>query len=292
VSTKQKVIATLTGVAVVLALILTIASASKIGPRQEGVVVTWGKVSEHTLPSGMHWLNPFATVEKIDTSIQTLKLDSSDNKGKDDKTPPIFVRLKYGQSANVPVTARWHITATDKALVELYKSNKTTQGGVFDNIKENVVESAVKQCVQEAFSAYDPLAYIQAGQDQADVPSATTTLQNYTVDCLKNIQTKGIEFVSVLVQIPVWDDQTQQSIQDYTKALAAYRIAVQLKQTNEAIAAANAVLASQPGTNDPGVMYANCLALIKYLAESGKLGDLPETFTCDNKSGQVIVQAK
>lgn len=284
-----RVIGWISGVLVALTLILTICSASKIGPREEGVEVKFGKVQSQTVDPGLHFLDVFSTVEKLDTSIQTLKFDSKDKKAKDD----VPVRLKLQTTGTVPVTVRWRISATtDADLIQLYKDNKTSKGGVFDNIEKNVVEANVIKCTQNSFSNYDPLAFIQASTGDADVPSAMKVNQDSIFQCLKEADTKGIEFISVLVQLPDYDEQTDKAINDYAKALAQYRIAIQQKLTNDAIAAANNALAANSSTNDPGVKYANCLALIQKLAEQDQLKNAPQTFNCNMVNGDVIVGVK
>ncbi len=60
----------------VIGVILLINSCNRIDSGEVGVITTFGKPSEEVLNSGLHFLNPLSTVNKIDLKIRTVKTAS------------------------------------------------------------------------------------------------------------------------------------------------------------------------------------------------------------------------
>lgn len=59
-----------------IGFLLLINSCSRIDSGEVGVITTFGKPSEEVLNSGLHFLNPLSTVNKIDLKIRTVKAAS------------------------------------------------------------------------------------------------------------------------------------------------------------------------------------------------------------------------
>jgi len=77
-----------------LLLIIGITGSSIVGAGEVGVVTTLGKVSQTTLDSGYHFINPISWVSKIDVRIQKEEADAS-AASKDLQTVNAKVALNY-----------------------------------------------------------------------------------------------------------------------------------------------------------------------------------------------------
>lgn len=263
---------------VAVALCLLIASATFIGSRTVGVPVTFGAVAGDTLGEGFHFVAPWQRVERFDASVQTLEMESDGNK-KDG--PCVTVRLGNQTTACVDVIRlQWNLDPNGD-VTELYRKYRK-----FDKIEPNLVKGQAMSSLVNTFADFNPLAGINDdAKDTAKIPTIED-LQKEATDKM-NVGS-GIHIESFLLRVH-YDPTTQAKLDDFAKAQAETRIAVQSKQTAIAIAEANAALAKNTSVRDPGVAYANCLQLIRDLASRDKLNQLPPTFNCGDPKSQVIV---
>ncbi|MCK4572503.1 prohibitin family protein, partial [candidate division WOR-3 bacterium] len=65
-----------------LSLIFLIASMVRlVGPGKVGVVVLFGRVQEKTLKSGIHLINPFASIEKMSVRTESYTMSGKAREG-------------------------------------------------------------------------------------------------------------------------------------------------------------------------------------------------------------------
>lgn len=288
-------------VAVLLSVTIYVGgSYNRVPARNLGIVSSQGKVQKEILHPGAHWLDPWESVENLDTTNQPLKMigqhgSSCDDSGASCKDPNwipwVEVRVGNQTIAHVDVTVLWHINDDEASVIALYNANKNTTEGVFERVRDNVVETQVKHAVGVVFGHYNPLANVTDAT--SDGPTSTDVLETQVLDYLsKQSSLKGITLVSLIINNIHVDQTTQDQLNKYAQVLAAQRIAEQQAKVNAAIVAANQILAADTSTNNPGVRYQNCLQLIRDLAASGALEKLPPgTLSCDPNSG-LIVSAK
>lgn len=260
----------------IVVLCMLIASATFIGSRTVGVPVTFGAVAGDTLGEGFHFVKPWNRVERFDASVQTLEMEG-DGKGKDG--PCVQVRLGNQTTACVDVIRlQWNLDPNGD-VTELYKKYRS-----FDKIEPNLVKGQAMSSLVNTFADFNPLAGIN-GESKDKVPTIEDLQQEATS---KMNVGSGIHIESFLLRVH-YDPTTQQKLDDFAKAQAETRIAVQAKQTAIATAEANAALAKNTSVQNPGVAYANCLQLIRDLASREQLDKLPPTFNCGDPRSQVIV---
>jgi regulator of protease activity HflC (stomatin/prohibitin superfamily) len=269
------VLVTVAGI-VLTALMLIVGSAHTIPTRSVGVVTSFGRPTG-SLANGWHWTAPWASVEKFDASVQTLKLDGNDS------TPCVTVRLGNQTTGCVDVSVQWNIDPNGD-VVDLYRKYKS-----FDNIEENLVKRQLQHALNVAFGDYDPLRAVNG----ADKPGASLDdLARKAKDTLQSGVGAGITVSSVTIPLIHFDGDTENRLKAYQQALADTRIAEQKKQTAEQTKAANDILAGSAASKDPGVQYQNCLDLIRELANKGQLDKLPPTFSCGSPSQTPVIVGK
>lgn len=279
-------------VGVLAACTLAIASFTIVPTRSVGVVTSFGK-PVGSLKNGAHLVRPWAEVEKFDASVQTLNLDGDPGK---DKTPCVTVRLGNQTTACVDVSLQWNIDQSGD-VVELYRKFKN-----FGNIEENLVRRQLRNALNEAFKAHDPLSVIN---DEASKPNATEG-QTSVTDKSKQIESNGdlaakakpvlvsgvgsgIKIVSLTIPLVHYDKDTENRLKQYQQAMADTRIASQKKLTADETKQANDKLASSASVKDPGVQYQNCIDLMRELGAKDQLKNLPPAFTCPGSSTANVI---
>lgn len=259
-----------------VALITLVLDSYVIVPaRNVGVQVTFGK-AEATLSNGFHWVKPWSSVEKVDATVQNFNLAS-------DSSNCVTVRLANQTTACVDVTVQWNIDQHANAN-ELWQRYRGNNDNVVANVGKNVVERELRRSLNVVFETYNPLLVL-SGQ------APTTTTDDLASKALNEIRShvdSGIIIDTLRIPLVHYDGVTQEKLNGYAQALADTQIATQQKLTATQQKLANDLLAAA-SSNDPGVMYQNCLNLIKELAAKNQLGSLPQTFNCSNLVTPVIV---
>jgi regulator of protease activity HflC (stomatin/prohibitin superfamily) len=270
----------LAGVACLLVAVIGLffCSFTVIPTRSVGVTVAFGRPDNESLKNGFHFVKPWSSVEKFDASVQTLKLDAASGKSQDgDLGNCVTVRLANQTTACVDVSVQWNIDP-DGDVVELYRKYKS-----FDNVQNNLVERQLVHALNVAFETYDPLRSINGGgapaQSLDDLAAKASTALTTAVG-------SGIKVANLTIPLVHFDNTTQDKLNAYAQALADTRIAEQRKQTALAQKAANDALASGANSNNPGVLYQNCLDMVERLAKEGK--GLPAAFSCGAPPATVV----
>lgn len=271
------VVAGIIVLAVAGAIMLKI-SAEVVPARNVGVQVTFGK-AEATLSNGFHWVKPWSSVEKVDATVQPLNRGSDTN-------DCITVRLANQTTACVDVTAQWNIDQHANAN-ELWQRYRGNNDNVVANVGKNVVERELRRSLNVVFEKYNPLLVL-SGQ----APTITTDdLATRALVEMRSHVDAGIVIDTLRIPLVHYDAVTQEKLNGYAQALADTQIATQAKLTAQQQKLANDLLAAA-SSNDPGVMYQNCLNLVRELAAKNQLGSLPQTFNCNGTQAPVIVGSK
>lgn len=252
-----------------------------VGARSVAVQTAFGKIQGEPLKAGWHWVAPWNSVEKFDASVQTLKFYQGE---KEDDGGCITVRLANNTLACVDVTTQWNINH-DGDINSLYLQYKT-----FDNIHDNLVKRQLGSALNEVFGAYDPLASVSSGPGTPTVN--TKQLQDQVQVALIRDLRGFIGIPSVTIPVVHFDSDTEARLKAYQQSIADTRIAEQNKQTATQQALAAKELAAQPGLQNPGVQYQNCLNLTKDLAQRDQLKNLPLTWNCGGDDPNLLLPSK
>jgi regulator of protease activity HflC (stomatin/prohibitin superfamily) len=245
---------------------LFLASITSVQAKQVGVVTTFGKPSEQTLSSGLHFKAPWQKVTEIDATIQTDEYHGKSG---------IDVRLSDGNAATISATIRWSVSAENASKVFAdFRSDDPTQ-----SLRDAVVSTQFKAAMNSVFAGFDPLTLAGTTGQKPDYIALSAEVE---AAMLK--QTNAlVEIDSITISLVKLDKDSQKKIDDYIGEVSKTRIAEQAQKTAEAQAKANKIL-SESISNDPNVLVSKCLDL---LAEGY---NAPAGFTCwPGASGGVVI---
>lgn len=136
--------------------------------RNVGVVNILGNASS-SIPNGFHFVQPWASVENVDTTNKPIQLNDDGDVGNGCTSIPI--RLASQQIACQDVFVQWQIDPKGDAN-DLWKTYRGSNDDLIANIQNNVILPRLRSEMQKSFSTYDPLQVLQGGQ-----LLDTTTLQ-------------------------------------------------------------------------------------------------------------------
>lgn len=263
-------------VALIVGLLFTaLASVTVVGPKNVGVITTFGKVSDRTLDSGLHWKKPWQSVTDMDGTIQTTKFVGEDG--------CIGVRIADGQTACVSVVQRTQVftDSADELFADYRGVDDKTDGDINDAILDALVRTQLTSALGSVFAGFNPL--LEAGVTDPATSGVAPDLQELSDevvgalnDRLAQASPNGepqVRVVQVTLSFIRFSAGTQAKIDQLQQEVAATRVAEQKRLTNVKIAAANKALADSL-SRDPNVLVSKCLDLI---AEGAKL---PGGFQC------------
>lgn len=283
---KTIVLGVVAGVAFLISGIILIQDSYVVVPaRNVGVVNILGNASS-SVGNGFHPVLPWASVENVDTTNKPIQLNDDGDVGNGCTSIPI--RLASQQIACQDVFVQWQVDPKGDAN-DLWKTYRGSNDDLINNLQNNVILPRLRSEMQKAFSTYDPLQVLQGGQ-----LLDTTTLQSPVEAALKGDMPSGVLILDVRFAQIHYSATTQNKIDAFSQSVADTKIAVQNEQTATAQAAANAILAADASSSNPGVQYQNCLNMISNLASKGQLSQLPQGFSCsqNGSSTPIIVQQK
>ncbi|DAZ90103.1 TPA_asm: membrane protein, Band-7 -like [Mycobacterium phage prophiFVLQ01-1] len=218
-------------------IILAFGCFTIVATRSVGIVTTFGKPSGTTLQNGLHVKAPWSNVTEMDGAIQNDVFNGEHR---------VKIRLGNNSTADADVNVRWQIKA-DAADV-LFVQYKT-----FDNVKSNLVTRSLQSAMNETFASFDPLTPKNA-TNGADLGTLSREVQKRLNDKIS----AQIDVLEVNVPIIDYDQQTEDKINQFNAEKANTAVAEQAKQTAQAQADANKILASSV-SNDPNVIIMYCI---------------------------------
>lgn len=252
-----------------------------IPARNVGIVNTFGK-AEATLDNGWHWVKPWSSVEHVDATVQNINMNADLGQWDKNVCTTIAVRLGNQTTACLDLTLQWNVDPNANAN-KLWQSYRGTNNEVVPNIGRNVVQRELQRAANKAFESYNPLAVLTGGHT-----TTTVDLSNAILSDMKQSVDPGVIVDKFLISLVHYDAVTQAKLNGFAQALADTQIATQQKLTAEQQKLANEVLAAA-SSSDPGVMYQNCLNLIKDLAAKNQLQNLPEVFSCSGGAATPVI---
>jgi regulator of protease activity HflC (stomatin/prohibitin superfamily) len=127
----------------VLSFIFLIASMVRlVGPGQVGVVVLFGKVRESTLKSGLHLVNPFASIEKMTVRTQSYTMSAKAREGVVRGDDAIGVLTSEGLMVRLDVTVWYHLVGDRAWLVY-----RDVGPGYVDKIVRPSIKTAIRNII-------------------------------------------------------------------------------------------------------------------------------------------------
>lgn len=134
-----------------LSFIFLIASMVRlVGPGQVGVVVLFGRVQEKPLRSGIHLINPFASIEKMSVRTESYTMSGKTREGVVRGDDAIDALTSEGLTVKLDVTVWYRLKPEGAAIV--YRD-------IGPNYVEKIVRPAIKTVIRNMMAGYE-VAYI------------------------------------------------------------------------------------------------------------------------------------
>lgn len=274
-------------VALVAVVMLILSCVSKVDARSIGIETSAGKYVD-TLHGGFHFTAPWASVEEWTTRNQTLRFQGTTDSG--DKAnyvtqPQIQVRLGNQSIAYVEATITWTVGEDETGIEGLWKQYKG-----FDDMRHDFVTPTVLGAVNVAFDGYDPFASISTNTVSTENGTAYVPLSTWSEKIAAALRplfaARGLQLLNAQATQVHYDQRTEDKLRAYADAVANTRIAAQNAETAKKDAEATA------NRNNAKQIVPGCEALIRDLASSDQLKNLPAGWQCPGVTGPAVVGAR
>jgi regulator of protease activity HflC (stomatin/prohibitin superfamily) len=247
---------------VVAVLLVILSGCRRVGTKEVGIPVTFGKVGSTHYGSGLHFTAPWTSIKEMDAAIQT-----QNDLGKD----CLSVRIANNQLGCANVSLQWRI---NPAQVDyLYKNYRS-----FDHVRDQLVERKLFNAVNETLATYNPLEHITAKGSANPLPRFQSRVYAAMKAKVKDINGKPlIEVLNVQLPIVNFDNETQSRVNQLQQQVALTAIAAQREKTNVQESRANAALARN-NTLTPLVLESRCLDQLEAMVKAHLA--VPAGFNC------------
>jgi len=280
----------------VLALIFT--SFTQVNAKSEGVLVTFGKTSERTLPPGPHLKLPWQDMTEIDGKRKADYFNGSERKDDDSTKYHGDIEVKFGDGGVGSVKAQVIWSAAEGQGDRIFSEYRDDDP--INNMRDNLVIPAFRDAVYDTIRTYKPTAPIDNLAIDFKDPAAVTNAMK-SVDLAPDLQDLGskakdalndilsangeplVDVEQVLISQMSLPKRAQGKIDDFLAEINSTKLALAKQATNTALAEANRIL-SDSISNDPNVLVSRCYDLI----EEGVLKP-PVGFSCWQGSGSAVV---
>jgi prohibitin 1 len=129
-----------------LSFIFLVASMVRlVGPGQVGVVVLFGKVQDRILKSGIHLVNPFASIEKMSVRTEIYTMSSKAREASVRGEEAISALTSEGLMVNLDVTVQYHLIPEGAAAV--YRD-------IGPNYVEKIVLPTMRTVIRNIIASY------------------------------------------------------------------------------------------------------------------------------------------
>ncbi len=129
-----------------LATVLFLGSMARIvQPGHAGVVVLFGKVNEGVLPSGLHFVNPFSTVEEMEVRTRSYTMSAAHDEGAKTGDDSIAVITSDGLTVKLDATVLY---ALDQARCpEIYRT-------LGPDVEDRIIRPEIRTAIRDSAATY------------------------------------------------------------------------------------------------------------------------------------------
>ena len=267
-------------IAMGFAFILFAVSGLKSVPTKSiGVPVAFGRIAGQPYGPGIHetW-TPWLHLADVSERVQTTTFEVNQKTGQGG----LDVRIGGQQTAKLDVTIQWQIL--DSAADNLFL-NYGQGANIMGDVQNAVVVRELKVVANQVMGDYNPIQDVSvtgtAGNSQFS--KFGPEIQAAMIRDIGN----QIHVKTVLIPLAHYDNSTQNRLNTIQQQYAETAIAKQQYLTNLAQSKANDAL-RQSLTNDPNVLVAQCLQIVRDAEKTGYQG-LPPGFSCFGPSNGVVL---
>jgi len=200
-------------------VLLTGSMAVIVPPGQAGVMVLFGRVKEEPLPSGLHFINPFTSVEHMEVRTRNYTMSNAADEGQKKGDDSIQVITSDGLTVKLDATIFYSLQLAK--VSRIYRE-------IGPDVEEKIVRSEIRASMRDA--AANLLATeLYTSKRQSFVDQVSRTLK-------ASFEARGINMEQVLLRNVILPDQITRAINDKIAAdQEAQKMAFVLqKETQEA----------------------------------------------------------
>ncbi len=181
-----------------LGIVLFVGSmAVVIPPGQAGIVVLFGKVNLEALPSGLHFINPFATVSEMEVRTRNYTMSNVGDEGQRKGDDSIAVITSDGLTVKLDATIFYSLQQAKVA--EIYKN-------IGPDVEGKILRSEIRASLRDA--AANLLATeLYTSKRQSFVDNVSKTLK-------ASFEARGITMEQMLLRNVILPDQITKAIND------------------------------------------------------------------------------
>lgn len=259
-------------------------SLTTVDARSIGIETKGGKYVGVLTP-GRHVIAPWADVEQWTTRNQTIQFSGDDGEDRDNfrDESSIAVRLGNQSVAQVDANVTWAVADSGGDLTKQAERIKQlwAQYKTFGDMSRDFAVVTARAAFGDVFNVYDPFSSLSTAKaDNPYVPNSEWSTK--ITDKLRPLyEARGLTLVSVQVVQVAYDKDTEAKIKAYAQKVADTRIAEQDVKVAEQQALASKQRSTQAA---PG-----CEALIRDLAASDQLKNLPAGWQCPGSNGAGVI---
>jgi regulator of protease activity HflC (stomatin/prohibitin superfamily) len=181
-------------VAVVLAVV---SMAVVVAPGMAGVVLVFGKVQPEALPSGLHFINPLASVVEMEVRTRNYTMSNVTDEGQKKGDDSIQVITSDGLTVKLDCTIFYSLK--QDMVARIYSE-------IGPDVEEKILRSEIRASLRDA--AANLLATeLYTSRRQSFVDQVTKTLKS-------SFESRGINMEQVLLRNVILPDQITKAIND------------------------------------------------------------------------------
>lgn len=168
-----------------------------VPPGQAGVVVLFGKVNPEPLPSGLHFINPFAQVVELEVRTRNYTMSTTADEGQRRGDDSIAVISSDGLTVKLDATIFYSLQQA--RVPEIYRT-------IGPDVEERIIRSEIRASLRDAAAGLTATD-LYTTKRQAFITQVTKTLK-------ASFEARGITLEQMLLRNVILPDQITRAIND------------------------------------------------------------------------------
>ena len=180
------------------AVVCAVASmAVVVAPGMAGVMLLFGKVQQDVLPSGLHFINPFATVVEMEVRTRNYTMSNSPDEGQKKGDDSIQVITSDGLTVKLDCTIFYSLQ--QGMVSKIYQD-------IGPDVEDKILRSLIRTSLRDAAASL-LATELYTSKRQSFVDQVTKTLK-------ASFESRGINMEQVLLRNVLLPDQITKAIND------------------------------------------------------------------------------
>jgi len=182
---------------VAAAVCAVVSMAVVVSPGMAGVMLLFGKVQDEALPSGLHFINPFATVVEMEVRTRNYTMSNVTDEGQKKGDDSIAVITSDGLTVKLDCTIFYSLQ--QNMVSKIYRD-------IGPDVEDKILRSEIRASLRDA-AANLTATDLYTTRRQSFVDNVTKTLK-------ASFESRGITMEQVLLRNVILPDQITKAIND------------------------------------------------------------------------------